>query len=132
MARQNKILIIEDDKSLIKALGIAFSVADFSVTTVSNGLEALDKIKRSKPDVILLDILMPKLNGFSFLEQIRQNEKIKDIPVIIFSNYGGDEYIKKGQQLGVIEYIEKTSITMSELTEKIKKYFNEKSDKKNS
>lgn len=119
-----KILIVEDESSLIKALSAVFHKAGFEVETSSDGIEALQKLEHFKPDLILLDILMPRMNGFEFLEKIKQHENLKQIPALIYSNYMTDEYTKKGLCLGALEYIGKTDITLSELIEIIKKHIN--------
>src|SRR3989344_3549721 len=81
-----------------------------------------DQLKQTNPDIILLDVLMPRMNGFIFLEKIKQDKNLKNIPVIIFSNYTTTEYVKKGLSLGAVAFIRKTSITLNELINKINGY----------
>ncbi|KKU21555.1 MAG: two component transcriptional regulator, winged helix family, two-component system, OmpR family, response regulator VicR [Candidatus Azambacteria bacterium GW2011_GWC1_46_13] len=114
-----KILLVEDEQNLVKALDIVFNKAGFEVTASFDGVDALDKLKQTNPDIILLDVLMPRMNGFIFLEKIKQDKNLKNIPVIIFSNYTTTEYVKKGLSLGAVDFIGKTSITLNELINKI-------------
>lgn len=114
-----KILLVEDEQNLVKALNIVFDKAGFEVTASFDGVDALDKLKQTNPDIILLDVLMPRMNGFIFLEKIKQDKNLKSIPVIIFSNYSTPEYVKKGLSLGAVDFIGKTSITLNELINKI-------------
>lgn len=124
MPPTKKILIIEDEPTLVKALRVVFRNANFEMETSSDGVEALEKITKFTPDLILLDILMPRMNGFEFLEKLNQREEFKHIPVLIYSNYVTEEYKKRGLYLGALEYIGKTDITLSELIAIIKKYIN--------
>ena len=73
-------------------------------------------------DLVLLDLLMPKKDGFSVLEDVKKDPKLKDLPIIILSNLGGDEYIKKALALGAKHYFIKTQHPMSEIVEKAKRY----------
>ena len=116
-----KILIVEDE-IIIKILKIKFELSGFQVDTAQDGAEAMVKLNQSQPDIILLDILMPKMNGFEFLEKIKKDERFKDIPVVIFSNLNAPSDIEKSKALGVLEYILKTDVTISELAEAVEKY----------
>jgi len=86
------------------------------------GLEAAAKVN---PDIILLDILMPKMDGFSVLEELKKDAKTKDIPVILLTNLGQKEDVKKGFDLGAAGYLIKAHFMPSEVVEKIKKILEE-------
>lgn len=119
---QKKIAVVEDDEILLKALNIELLSDAYEVVSAKDGEIGLELIRKEKPDLILLDILLPKMNGFEVLEKIKKDEKTKNIPVIILSNLGQDADIEKGMKLGAKDYHVKASTDLSELSEKIEKY----------
>jgi len=92
----------------------------FEVEEATNGEMAFEKLRESQPDLILLDIILPKMDGWTFLQKIKSNEKIKDIPVIIVSNLFDEASQAHGIELGVKDYLVKTNYTTAELVDKIK------------
>ena len=117
-----KILIVEDEKALSEVLSDEFESHDFKVEVAEDGEEALEKVKSFGPDLILLDLLLPKKDGFEVLETIKADQKLKAIPVIILSNLGQDEEIKRGLLLGAKDYFVKTQHPLKEVVEKVKHY----------
>lgn len=115
-----KILIIEDEKVQMDMYRTRFEKAGFKVITARNGKPGLELAKRQRPDLILLDIVMPLVNGFRVLEKLKKDTQVKDIPIVILSNLSQKEEIEKGLKLGAEEYIVKTSLTPSQIVEKIK------------
>jgi len=115
-----KILIIEDDKFLRLLLERKLKNENFEVVSAEDGEEALDKIISEKPDLILLDIILPKKSGFSILEELNKDENLKKIPVFIISNLGQPEDIERGKNLGAKEYFVKAGLSLEELIKKIK------------
>ncbi len=122
-----KILLIEDEKFLRTALEKKLKDAGFEVITAIDGNEALNKIVSERPDMILLDIILPKKSGFSILEEINKDPEFKNITVLIISNLGQEEDMRKGLSLGAIEYFVKAKISLDELVNKIKEYAQKKS-----
>ena len=116
-----KILLAEDDKFISRAYTDGFTRYGYEVIAVTDGEEAIKQAKSEKPDIILLDLIMPIKNGFETLEEIKANKNIKDIPVIILSNLGQDTDIKKGRDLGAVDYLIKSDYSMSEIIKKINK-----------
>ncbi|AKM82334.1 TPA: DNA-binding response regulator [Candidatus Berkelbacteria bacterium] len=117
----SKILIVEDDPVLSKMYAKKFEKDGFDVTSAYDGQEAVDKINGNKFDVVLLDIMLPKLDGFAVLKNIKENSKFKDLPVILSTNLGGGEQDKtKGEQMGAVDYLVKSDFTPSEIVEKVK------------
>jgi DNA-binding response OmpR family regulator len=120
------VMVIEDDNLLRRLLTKGLTVSGFKVESISSGKEALEKLKSMTPSVILLDLVMPGIDGFYVLEQIRKNEKTKKLPVIILSNLGDEESIAKTKALGVEDYLVKANIFLGEVQDKvlevIKKY----------
>lgn len=116
------ILLIEDEKILAEMYKDKFIQAGFAVVLAYSAEEATKMISQEKPDLILLDILLPRENGVSFLGKLRKNPKVAEIPVVAFSNYDDPETKKEAFRLGVKEYLIKTNYTPQEIVEKIKGY----------
>jgi len=114
-----KILIVEDDKFLASAYKLKFQKTDLEVKIASDGEEALELVKTYKPDAILLDLIIPKLDGFSVLEKLQSDATFKKIPVIITSNLGQDADIKKGMALGAKDYFIKSNISLEEIVNRV-------------
>ncbi len=119
-----KIILLEDEEILLKALSIQLLSAGFDVLTASNGEAGLALIKKEKPDLVLLDILMPKMDGFQVLAELKKDKELKHIPVIVLSNQGQDEEKEKGLKLGAIDYYVKSSTDLTDLTKKVQKVLN--------
>ncbi len=124
-----KILIVEDDNFLANAYRVKLSKAGFDIKNAYDGVEALSLLQTYTPDLILLDIVMPKKDGFTTLEEIKKNESLKNIPVILASNLGQKEDIEKGLKLGAIDFFVKTDFSLNNLIEKINKILATASDR---
>jgi two-component system alkaline phosphatase synthesis response regulator PhoP len=117
-----KILIVEDDSFLHSLLADNMSLLrdkGLEVIPTFNGEDALKAARERKPDVVLLDIVLPGMNGFEVLEELKKDKELKDVPVIILSNLSQDEDIKRGKDLGADEFLVKANFTLDVLTEKI-------------
>jgi len=123
-----KILIIEDEKVLLDVLEKKLTSQGYEVVVAKDGEEGLNKMKESKPDLILLDIIMPKKDGFEVLTEMNKNEALSDIPVIIISNSGQPVEIDKALKLGVKDYLIKTEFDPEEVINKVTKIFGEASE----
>jgi DNA-binding response OmpR family regulator len=120
-----KILIIEDEKILAEMYREKFIKAGFNVFLAFDAKEGFKITKRERPDLILLDILLPKEDGISYLKWLKNEAKISSIPVIAFSNYDDPKTKKEALELGVKDYIIKANYTPEELVKKIKDYLKE-------
>jgi len=118
-----KILIIEDEKILVEMYKSKLRRNNFQVISVFSSEEGMEILKKEKPDLIILDILLPRENGITFLEKTRKLKGISKIPVIVFSNYDDPVTREKAMKLGVKDYLIKTQFTPRELLEEVKKYF---------
>ncbi len=118
----SRILIVEDEDFLIQALKDNLSAEGWTVDIAKNGEEALERIAKKKPDLVLLDILMPKRDGFYVLEEIRKNPEWKLIPVIVLSNLGEDTSIKRAMEMGANDYFVKSQHPIQEVIEKVRDY----------
>lgn len=115
-----KILIVDDEEILRRIYSDRLTFEGFQVDSAADGQEGLTKIQTNKPNLVLLDILMPKLNGLQVLEQLNTNPELKKIPVIVLSNVASDENIKKALALGAKDYLLKTNFSPNEIINKIK------------
>lgn len=114
-----KILVAEDDTYLANAYRVKLTKAGFEVHNAQDGEEAIEMLSSFKPDIILLDLVMPKKDGFAVLTDLKANPTLKDIPVIIASNLGQKEDIEKGLALGARGFFVKTDLSLNNLIEKI-------------
>jgi CheY-like chemotaxis protein len=113
------VFLIDDDKFLLDMYSLKFKDCGCTIEAMPDPVKALEKLRAgAKPDVILLDILMPGLTGFEFLEAMRKDGLAKDAKVIVLSNQGQDEDIKRAMDLGAAGYIIKASAIPSEVLEK--------------
>ena len=117
-----KILFIEDEAALQEAFGGFLTQAGYKVVNALNGEIGLRLAKSEKPDLILLDLVLPKLNGFEVLAALKKDDKTKDIPTIILTNMGNMEDVNKALELGASTYLVKTEYDLEELANKIKKF----------
>lgn len=117
MAR--KILIVEDDKFLRELMVRKLSNEGFEVIEAQDGEEGVRKMKETKPDLVLLDLILPEMDGFEVLAKKSQDEEIKKIPVVVLSNLGQREDIEKALSLGAVDYIVKANMAPREIIEKI-------------
>lgn len=115
-----KILVIEDDRFLRELIARKLSDDGFVIIEAMDGEEGLKKVKEEKPDLILLDLILPSIDGFEVLSQIKKDENLKSIPVIILSNLGQREEVEKGLKMGAVDYLIKAHFTLGEIIEKMK------------
>ncbi len=120
-----KVLIAEDEKVLLKVLKERFEDEGWKVSTADDGeetLKKLDKAGRDGFDLLVLDLLMPKKDGFAVLEEIKDNAELVDLPIIVLSNLGSDDDIKRAMKMGADDYYVKSQHPMSEIVEKADKF----------
>lgn len=115
-----KILIIEDDKFLRELIARKLENEGYMIAEAIDGEEGMKKIKDETPDLILLDLILPGIDGFEVLTRMKQEPTLAAIPVIVLSNLGQREEIEKGLKLGAIDYLVKAHFTPGEIVEKIK------------
>lgn len=118
---KRKILIVEDDQFLVKIYQTKLEKEGFEINIALDGEEGLQKTTGFKPDLILLDLILPKMNGFEVLKKLKENPATKNIPVIVLSNLGQESDVKQGMELGAVDYLIKSDHSISEIIEKIKK-----------
>lgn len=116
-----KILLVEDDLQLVRMYQIAFASMKVKFVSALDGVEAVNKALKERPDLILLDIVMPKMNGVDALKRIRETDVLKNIPVFMLTVLNQDNDIKMCRQLGAEEFLIKTEISPDDVVEKVEK-----------
>jgi DNA-binding response OmpR family regulator len=114
-----KILIIEDNENLSKLMQRVFEGKGFEVITVADGKQGFDVFRSLKPDILLLDIALPSMNGYEILEERQKDEILKKIPVLVVSNSGQNVEISRLNQLGANDYMIKVDLTTEELYNRV-------------
>lgn len=118
--KKRKILYAEDQEGLARLVEYKLSQEGFEITILNNGGNVVNKVKELKPDLILLDLMLPIKDGVTILEELKSNKDLKNIPVIMLSIQGEEQKIGQAQRLGVIDYIQKP-FSIHELSERIHK-----------
>lgn len=121
MAKAKKILIVEDDQFLAKMLARTLEVEKYETILASTGKEGLTKVAE-KPSLIILDIILPDIDGFELLKRFKEDKVIKKIPVLIISNLGQEEDVQQGLKLGAADYIVKSDFSLDDCVKRVKKY----------
>jgi len=116
-----RIIFIEDEPALQKILKETLSKAGFEVIQAMDGKTGLDLVKSEKPNLVLLDLILPKMDGFEVLEKIKTDPEIKEIPVIVLTNLESINDVEKALGLGANTYLVKENYSLEEVVEKIKK-----------
>ncbi|MFA5933465.1 MAG: response regulator [Microgenomates group bacterium] len=117
------IIVAEDDKYYANLFKIKLLKGGYETLIVGNGETALVAVRQKKPDLLLLDLVMPIKDGFEVLEELRADANLKDLKVIVLSNLGQEEDVKKANKMGVLGYFVKSDISLVEMMEKIKNIF---------
>jgi len=117
-----KILIIEDEEIMLDLLQKKLAQAGYEISVARDGEEGLRMMKQIKPDLVLLDIVMPKLGGFEVMEEMNKDTELNKIPVIVVSNSGQPVEIDKAQELNAKDWLIKTEFDPREVIEKVQKY----------
>jgi len=116
-----KILFVEDEEIIIDLLQRKLANEGYEITVARNGLDGLEKMRKIKPDLVLLDIIMPKLGGFGVMEEMRKDPELKNTPVIIISNSGQPVELNQAQELGAKDWLIKTEFDPQEVLDKVAK-----------
>jgi len=127
MLEMGKILLVEDDVMVVKMYTTKLTMEGFTLTSAGNGEEGLAALEKEQPDIVLLDIMMPKMNGLEMLRNVRADDKFKDIPVVMLTNLGDrEEDVEKCKELGAQDYWIKANLSLNDLSEKIKNILDQK------
>ena len=118
--KKTRILVVEDEEILLTALSEELKQEGFDVVGAKDGVEGVEKAASEKPDLILLDLVMPRLDGIGALKQIKENPASKDIPVVILTNLSDYDKVSDALSLGAMDYLVKANYRLEELINKIK------------
>ncbi len=117
---KKNVLLIEDDHFLAKICSNHLQEEGLNVVLVSNGMDGYEAIVKMQPDIVVLDIIIPRMNGFELLKKVRAHDKVKNTKVIILSNLGQDDDIQQGKELGALQYFTKANTQLQEIVTSIK------------
>jgi DNA-binding response OmpR family regulator len=120
-----RVLFVEDDPSVAQMYKLKLELDGYDVEVASDGEKALEIARTDRPDIIFLDIRLPKLDGFGVLEALRKEPKTERLPVVILSNYSEKELIERGLRLGALDYLIKTQTTPAHLSSGLEKWLKE-------
>ncbi len=122
MAQTPKVLLVEDDLSLMKIYSNKLRISGFDVSVATTGDEGLRKAQIELPQIILLDLILPGMDGFLVIEELKKNPVTEGIPVVILSNLGQQTDIERGKRLGAVDYLVKSDVSLVDVVAKVKKY----------
>ncbi len=114
------VIVVEDDDTLCAALRQKLSKEKFSFFIAHDGESGIEKMQEKKPDLILLDILLPGMDGYEVLKKLKSDPNLADIPVIVFSNFGQKNDIENAKQLGAVDYFVKATSDLDDIISKVK------------
>lgn len=117
---KNKILIIEDDSFISDMYKLKLEAEGFQVEVAQDGQQGLEKLNKNKPDLVLLDVVMPKMDGFAVLGNIKGDPEVQNVPVVLLTNLGQKDSVEKGLKMGALDYVIKAHFTPSEVVEKVR------------
>jgi len=120
-----RILLIEDDQFLRKACEVSLKKRGFTVLTAVDGEAGIRKAREETPDIILMDMLMPKMSGIEALEALKKDAQTRGIPVVILSNSSGETAVQRARALGAIGYLVKASLSLQELGDRVVAFLEE-------
>jgi len=122
-----KILFVEDDENFYSVFSVPLKMKGYNIVHISEGSVAVEKAISEKPDLILLDIILPGVSGLDVLKEIKENPDTKNIKVVMLTNFGSDENVSKAMEYGSDDYLMKYNVVPSELPDKIAIYLGETS-----
>lgn len=120
MADKAKVLVVEDEEILLTALKEELLTGGYEVDGAEDGVEGLEKVKTFKPDLILLDLLMPKMDGMEMLQKLKADSETRDVPVVILTNLSDYEKISEALSLGAMDYLVKANYKLEDLLDKVR------------
>ncbi|MBI4457727.1 response regulator [Candidatus Uhrbacteria bacterium] len=118
-----KVLIVEDDRFLQKILLTKFEKEGYEVRGASDGEEAMQALLAETPNLVLLDLILPKMSGFELLSEMKTSDKMKQVPVIVLSNLSQEEDLTRARELGAIDFLTKADISIHAVVERVKESY---------
>lgn len=124
--KKGRLLVVEDDEFISAIYAKKLSMEGYDVRLAENGERALLMMREDRPDLVLLDIIMPVKDGMETLREMRADEKLRDIKVVVLSNLSEDKELSQTRELGAIDYLVKANIAVSDLSAKVAEYLGAK------
>src|SRR3989344_9111032 len=121
-----KILLVEDDPFLSEIYAVKFKEAGFDIFVAGEGGLGVRKAREWKPELILLDLVMPTMDGFDVLREARSDSGLSNIPIVVLSNLGEEDHVRRGMELGAADYLIKAQYTPTEVVARVKNILNGK------
>jgi len=106
-----RVLLVEDDEAVAEMYKLKLELDGYLVQVISDGESAVRSAQADPPDLVFLDVRLPKMDGFEVLQALRRDERTKHVPVVVLSNYGEQELVERGLKLGALEYLIKSQTT---------------------
>ena len=122
---QHHVLIIEDEPAILLSVRTTLERAGYLVESAADGVEGLEKVRSSKPHLVILDILLPKLNGLDLLSTMKGDDVLRTIPVMIFSNVDRPEDVERAKSLGAVDYVLKANVSIDDISRKVAQHLAE-------
>jgi len=116
-----KILLVEDDPFLVDIYSTKLENAGFSVEVAPDGKTGLKKIREEEYDLVVLDIVLPQMDGWEVLREVKKDPQLQDVRIFVFSNLGQKEEVEKGLEMGAVKYFIKAHFTPQDIVDEIKK-----------
>jgi two-component system, OmpR family, alkaline phosphatase synthesis response regulator PhoP len=123
-----KILFVEDDEGFFNLFSAALSMRGYNIIHVADGSKAVEKARSEKPDLVLLDIILPGMNGLDILKELKESDETKGIKIVMLTNFGTDSNVNRAVELGADDYLMKYNVVPSELPDKIASLLGETSE----
>ena len=123
MDTKQTVLLVEDDSFLREIMANKLRSAGYGVEEATSGEVALHALEKLRPDLILLDLILPEMNGFELVENMKKDQQLREIPVMFLSNYAEAEGMERGKELGVQDYLVKAHVTPSEVLRHVEEFF---------
>ncbi len=113
------LLVAEDDQFYANLYRTKLEKEGFGVLVASNGTETLDLLRKNNPDLIILDLVMPEMDGFEVLKKLKEEKDLRDVPVIVLSNLGQPEDVERAKAMGIFKYIIKSNVSIHQMVESV-------------
>jgi CheY-like chemotaxis protein len=120
--------MIEDDAGIADMYRRQLAIDGYRVLIAADGVSGLELVRSARPNLVLLDVLLPEMEGFTVLQHIREDPAVASIPVVVLSNYGEPDMMRRGMAAGAIDYLIKSSTTPVQLSARVRRWLGSKTD----
>jgi CheY-like chemotaxis protein len=120
---KHTILVVEDEALLRKAVSVSLRDAGYEILQAEHGEDAIAQVRTRRPELVLLDLIMPRMNGFEVLSQLRSDPSTSRVPVIVMSNLNQTEDVERAEALGAVGYLVKSNVRLDSLVTRVNQFF---------